>query len=74
MIHGKNHSGYIVTFVGRRSGYLLARLIPKQEFGSVAFAAVAKQCFAKLPSKYQWTLTLDNGPEMKLPEVIERDT
>jgi IS30 family transposase len=73
-IHGKNHSGYIATFVERRSGYLMARLIPKQQFGSAGFASAAKQCFARLPSAYRQTLTLDNGPEMKLPLPIERDT
>lgn len=71
-VHGKGHSGYIATFVERKSGYLLALLIPKQQFGSAGFASAAKQCFAHLPVHYRRTLTLDNGPEMKLPEVIER--
>lgn len=73
-VHGKDHSGYIATFVERRSGYLMAVLIPKKEFGSAAFAAAARQCFVQLPTGYLRTLTLDNGPEMKSPELIERTT
>ncbi len=73
-VHGKDHSGYIATFVERKSGYLVARLIPKQDFGSAGFASAAKACFAKLPARYRHTLTLDNGPEMKSPEAIERST
>src|SRR6202012_6054409 len=73
-VHGTDHSGYIATFVERKSGYLMAMLLPKQQFGSAGFASAAKQCFTKLPATYRRTLTLDNGPEMKLPEVIERQT
>lgn len=73
-VHGKGHSGYIATFVERRSGYLVAALISKREFGSAAFAATAQHCFARVAPRYRRTLTLDNGPEMKLPEVIERTT
>jgi IS30 family transposase len=73
-VHGADHSGYIATFVERKSGYLMAMLISKQEFGAVAFATAARQCFGRLPSKHQKTLTLDNGPEMMLPELIEKST
>jgi IS30 family transposase len=73
-VHGKKHSGYIATFVERRSGYLMAALLPKGDFGSAGFASAAKQCFGQLPPRYRKTLTLDNGPEMKLPEAIERST
>jgi IS30 family transposase len=73
-VHGKDRSGYIATFVERRSGYLMAALLPKTDFGSAGFASAAKHCFMQLPSKYRRTLTLDNGPEMKLPEAIERNT
>lgn len=73
-VHGKGKSGYIATFVERRSGYLMAVLIPKQAFGSAAFTAAVARCFGQLPAKYRRTLTLDNGPETKLPEKIEQDT
>jgi IS30 family transposase len=73
-VHGKDHSGYIATFVERKSGYLLAILLPKGTFGSAGFASAAKHCFERLPTKYRRTLTLDNGPEMKSPELIEHTT
>lgn len=71
-VHGKGKSGYIATFVERKSGYLLARLIP--DASSQSFAQAAKQCFEQVPGSYRKTLTLDNGPEMKLAERIERQT
>ncbi|MAU34007.1 hypothetical protein CL689_00100 [Candidatus Saccharibacteria bacterium] len=55
-VHGKDRSGYIATFVERRSGYLVARLISKQEFGSAGFASAAKYCLASLPAKHKRTL------------------
>lgn len=62
------------TFVERKSGYLLAAVLPKKYFGAVGFADIAQVCFAQIPERYRKTLTLDNGPEMKLPERIERTT
>lgn len=73
-VHGAGHSGYIATFVERRSGYLVATLIPKREFGSSAFAVATQQCLDWLPARYRRTLTLDNGPEMQSPERIEHAT
>lgn len=72
-IHGAKKTGYIATFVERKSGYLLAVLLPGPVFGSLGFAAAAC-CLNQVPAKYRKTLTLDNGPEMKLPEQIERTT
>ena len=62
------------TFVERKSGYLLAVLLPSPVFGSLGFADAAARCLSQIPAKYRKTLTLDNGPEMKLPEKIERTT
>jgi IS30 family transposase len=65
-------SGYIATFVERKSGYLLAYKL--KDVGSTSFAEAAASCFSTVPLKYRKTLTLDNGPEMKLAERIERTT
>lgn len=73
-IHGAKHSGYIATFVERRSGYLTAQVLPKNKYSSNGFAAATEHCLKDIPSKYRKTLTLDNGPEMKEPETIERTT
>lgn len=73
-IHGAGKSGYIATFVERKSGYLLAQLLMPHEFGSRGFAAATTTCLTQLPTKYRKTLTLDNGPEMKFAETIECTT
>lgn len=73
-VYGKGKSGYIATFVERKSGYLLAVLLPSTAFGSLGFAEAAARCFKQVPAQYRKTLTLDNGPEMKYAERIERTT
>ena len=73
-IHGARHSGYIATFVERKSGYLVAMVLPKQAFGAKGFATVTKLALTPLPNKYLKTLALDNGPETKFAERIERRT
>jgi len=73
-VHGSNHSGYIATFVERKSGYLTARVLPKERYSSSGFAAATEQCLSHIQPRYRKTLTLDNGPEMKAPERIERTT
>lgn len=71
-VHGKGKSGYIATFVERKSGYLMARVI--HNCTSSSFATACDECFRIIPSNYCKTLTLDNGPEMKFAEAIERRT
>ena len=73
-VHGKGKSGYIATFVERKSGYLLARVLTPAQYGSSGFAATTEACLKQIPQTYRKTLTLDNGPEMKFPERIERTT
>jgi IS30 family transposase len=73
-VHGAGKSGYIATHVERKSGYLVARVLPVAEYSSSGFAAVTEQCFKEIAPKYSRTLTLDNGPEMKHAETIERTT
>lgn len=67
---GAAQSGTIATFVERKSGYLLAAIVPDKTAKS--FELAAKQCFAAVPSKYRKTLTLDNGVEMSNYEEMER--
>jgi len=69
---GAGQSGYIATFVERKSGYLLAYKLagPTAE----AFTGAGRICFASVPAKYRRTLTLDNGWEMSDYEQLERLT
>jgi transposase, IS30 family len=69
---GKAQSGSIATFVERKSGYLMAALLPDKT--ATSFATAAKQCFAAVPLNYKRTLTLDNGSEMSNYEEMERST
>jgi len=69
---GTTQSGSIATFVERKSGYLLAAVLPDKT--ATSFAQVAKQCFATIPQSYHKTLTLDNGSEMSNYEQMERDS
>jgi len=73
-VHGSGKSGYIATFVERKSGYLTAQVLAPDQYSSSGFAAATKQCMSRIPAKYCKTMTLDNGPEMKAPETIERTT
>lgn len=68
-VHGRGKSGYLATFVERKSGYLLAVLLP--DLSSLSFADAAASCLSQIPPRYCKTLTLDNGPEMKFAERIE---
>lgn len=71
-VHGRGKSGYIATFVERKSGYLMAILLTDCTSGS--FATACNDCLKEIPKNYRKTITLDNGPEMKFAEVIENKT
>lgn len=66
---GKGHTGYIATFVERKSGYLLA--VKLNRATAQAFETAAHTSFAAIPDAYRKTLTLDNGSEMSNYEEIE---
>lgn len=69
---GTAQSGTIATFVERKSGYLMAAILPDKTAKS--FEDAAKRCFVTVPRRYARTLTLDNGVEMSNYEEIERST
>lgn len=71
-VRGHLGTGWIATFVERKSGYLLAYKIDRPT--SLAFASAARDCFLGITKQYKKTLTLDNGSEMADYEAIERDT
>ncbi len=69
---GKGHSGYIATFVERKSGYLMA--ITLRRATAASFACAANTSLGTIPVRYRKTLTLDNGSEMADYEAIEHQT
>lgn len=69
---GRDKRVRIVTFVDRKSGYLIAYLLPKMRADLLASLAIAR--FRHVPKKKQRTLTLDNGVEFSAWEHIEEKT
>lgn len=66
---GRDKRVRIVTFVDRKSGYLIAYLLPKMRAELLASLAVAR--FRHVPKKKRKTLTLDNGVEFSAWENLE---
>jgi len=69
---GRDKRVRIVTFVDRRSGYLIAYLLPKMRADLLASLAIKR--FRHLPKRKRKTLTLDNGVEFSAWEHIEEKT
>jgi transposase, IS30 family len=69
---GTGHTGYIATFVERKSGYLQATKLERATAKN--FETAASRSFAAIPTTFRKTLTLDNGTEMSNYEAIEHST
>ena len=69
---GRDKRVRIVTFVDRRSGYLIAYLLPKMRAELLSFLAIAR--FRRIPKEKRRTLTLDNGTEFADWERLEEKT
>ena len=71
-MEGQKKSGYLLTQVERKSGYLVSVCIDRQDVRSVNRAAIRSlKCF---PSKLLRTMTLDNGSEFYGYQRIEQST
>lgn len=69
---GKDKRVRIVTYVDRRTGYLIAFLLPKLNAELLAKLTIKK--FLTLPKKMRRTITFDNGVEFSDWERIEEKT
>ncbi|HMO78164.1 MAG TPA: IS30 family transposase [Candidatus Paceibacterota bacterium] len=69
---GRDKRVRIVTLVDRRSGYLIAYLLPKHNAELLTKLAVWK--LKRLPKDKRRTLTLDNGTEFSDWERLEKQT
>lgn len=67
---GRDKRVRIVSFVDRRSGYLIAFLLPKMN--ARLLTSLALKHFRHIPKKKKKTITLDNGPEFSDWESLER--
>jgi IS30 family transposase len=66
---GRDKRVRIVSFVDRRTGYLIAFLLPKMN--SQLLTSLALKDFRKIPKRKRKTLTLDNGTEFSDWEHLE---
>ncbi|MCB9810622.1 MAG: IS30 family transposase [Candidatus Nomurabacteria bacterium] len=69
---GRDKRVRIVTFVDRRSGYLIAYLLPKLNATLLTKLAVEK--FRRIPKNKRKTATFDNGTEFSDWERFEKQT
>lgn len=69
-VQGKDKRVRIVTFVDRRSGYLVAYLLPKMR--AELLTTFALQYFRHIPRTKRKTITLDNGSEFADWERLEK--
>lgn len=69
-IMGRDKRVRIVTYVDRKSGYLIAFLLPKMRAELLSTLAIKK--FQRLPKRKRKTLTLDNGVEFSDWERLEK--
>ncbi len=67
---GRDKRVRIVTFVDRRSGYLIAFLLPRMN--AELLTKLTGEYFRRVPRKKRKTLTLDNGPEFSDWERLEK--
>ncbi len=68
-VMGRDKRVRIVTFVDRKSGYLIAYLLPKMRAELLVSLAIAR--FRCIPKEKRRTLTLDNGTEFSDWERLE---
>lgn len=69
-VMGRDKRVRIVTFVDRRSGYLVAFLLPKMR--AQLLTSLALKCFSRIPKAQRKTFTLDNGTEFSDWEHLEK--
>jgi IS30 family transposase len=69
---GRDKRVRIVSFVDRRSGYLVAFLLPKMN--AELLRKLTVEHFKRIPKKKRKTFTLDNGVEFSDWEMLEKKT
>lgn len=69
-VQGSDKRVRIVTFVDRRSGYLVAFLLPKMR--AELLTSLALEHFRRIAKNKRATITLDNGPEFSDWERLEK--
>lgn len=69
-LRGRDNRVRIVSFVDRRTGYLIAFLLPKMS--ARLLTSLTLKNFRHIPKKKRKTFTMDNGPEFADWERLEK--
>ena len=69
---GRDKRVRIVSFVDRKTGYLIAFLLPKMR--AELLTSLAIKHFRRIPKRRRKTITLDNGSEFSDWECLEKKT
>ncbi len=69
-IVGHGHQGYVATFVDRRSGFLVAARMKDKRAATLNRAAL--RAFASISPEAMLSLTVDNGTEFAMHELLSR--
>lgn len=70
-IVGKNHKGAIMTYVCRKTRFLIAELMPNRKAGTFNEATIEN--FKYIPKEYIKTFTSDNGKEFSGFKELEKE-
>ena len=69
-VEGKKGTGYLVTHVERKTGFLIASYLPDKKSETLNVESV--RAFSRIPSQLIRTLTTDNGKEFAGHESLEK--
>jgi len=72
LVEGKKHTGYILTYADRKSGYLLAYKVDRAEAEKVE--RITTKGFYNIPRKKKYTITYDNDTCFANYEMIKKYT
>ena len=71
-MRGKGNSGHLITYVERRSGYLVAGKVQNATVENIN--AFTMREFKKIPQSKRLSITYDNGSEFSGYDIIEEQT
>lgn len=71
-VRGNGASGHIITYVERKSGYLVAGKVQNATAENINAFTIEE--FKKIPKDKRLSITYDNGPEFSGHDIIEEQT
>ena len=71
-VRGNGSSGHIITYVERKSGYLVAGKVPQATMENINAFTIKR--FKRIPKNKRLSMTYDNGSEFSGYDTIEEQT